>query len=272
MSSSSSSPSLSTASRAAVFVRAAPRHSAARYEVAVYRVSEGAAIVRARLSEPSTALAAPSAAAAAAPLATRTQALDLLVRAVWSLAISVGYAAGWSEVDWRRADFQPARLLDLLARTPQEETLPLPGSPRLDGVGGGRRIAPDGSPGLPPQWVRYLDRQDRQDRTTSGRGGSVEPGYAPLFAAQAWLAEQRPLAWRVYQAHALEALSQARVAAALETSISRVRSLLMEARYLLLARLAFETGEATPEEWRTLLARAPQPTPQPTLQADEHQD
>lgn len=220
--------------------------------------------MRVNYPTPTSAIARPAVASSSLSLPTgpltRERAVDLLARSVWALAIELGHAAGWAQSDWRAPDFNPGYLLDVFLRADLADNFPLPGSPNLDGGGSGaRKVAPDGSPGIPHAWIRWMERTE--DVRVVVREGSP----TSLALAQCWMEQYAPIEWELYRAHVLAGVSIAALAVQYERSIKSIQTLVRRARGLLLARISYFTGEATYDELRALVAmvRTPEPEPAP---------
>lgn len=198
---------------------------------------------------------------------TRTQAIDLLVWGIWSAAVEMEIGLSWRDHDWRAVTFEPGRLFDALAQLAWEDavTFPLPGSPRMDGGGGGKRLSGDGTPGIPAAWLAWLDRGDVEG--TRRRVHAMPVGrlaHSPIMLAQLALAKQFPRLWRAYEARVLTGCSLAEIAERMgrigadgkmvPLSVGAAASLLDRARYELLSLVALYQGEASEEEYAALAA------------------
>ena len=179
--------------------------------------------------------------------ATPKELLDTLVRALWLFLGRVDEQfAGWTVQAGICRASELERILDLLAAASGDADFPYPGSPRFDGVGGGARIAADGSPGVPPAWVRYFMR---------GTPVSTEEcaqAHGPLLLALSRLAGEHHRLWTVYAAHCIQGRSVPDLATVYRVTPATIRRRVTQARTLLLGFLGLYVGAIDDADFETL--------------------
>jgi hypothetical protein len=185
------------------------------------------------------------------PPRTPEEVIDLFVRAIVRVANRIDDAFPDNDPEHqlraRRKDVASwETLLDLLADTQLDLDFPYPQAPRLDSAGGSRRIAPDGSPGVPPAWMTYFVRDERRE--------NLDAPWGTLVMALRALATRHHDLYLIYVESIARGTSRDRLARAFDCSPATISRRLTQARLILLAHLTYLSGDAD-EETRAHILR-----------------
>lgn len=186
-----------------------------------------------------------------APPRTPEALIDLFMRAIVRVSNLIDDAfpdnAPENQLRARRKDIPSwESVLDLLADTQLDLDFPYPQAPRLNSAGGSRRVAPDGSPGVPPAWLAYFMRDERRE--------NLDAPWGTLVMALRSLATRHHDLYLIYVESVARGTSHARLARAFHVSPATISRRLTQARLILLAHLTYLSGDAD-EETRAHILR-----------------
>jgi hypothetical protein len=189
------------------------------------------------------------------PPRSRDELIDLFMRAITRAALRIDDAfpdnAPENQLRARLRDEYPTEatwecMTDTLANTQLDLDFPYPQAPKWDSAGGSKRIAPDGSPGVPPAWLAYFMREERRE--------NLDAPWGTLVMALRALARNHHDLYLIYVESIGRNTSHLALARAFHVTPATISRRLTRARMILLAHLAFFTGDAD-EETRAHILR-----------------